>query len=226
MFGAGFVKATGNHQYRIVRLVITLIKRPQPVDVDVFHIAAGANRILAVVVPQIGGGSHALQQDGETIVFAAFHLVAHYRHFAIEVSLAQPSMQHAVGFHLQRPLQVGIAGGKGFEIIGAIKPGGGVGHHRPPRKFAIDIGIFRRALEQQVLQQVRHAGFAVVFVARAHQISDVDGGRGFARIGCQQHAQAIAQTIFANAFHLRHRRQGCGRYRPPKQQQQGKTQAT
>ena len=49
---------------------------------------------------------------------------------------------------------------------------------------------------------MRHACLAIIFMATAHQISDVDGGGGLGSIGRQQHAQAIAQSVFSDALNL------------------------
>ena len=49
---------------------------------------------------------------------------------------------------------------------------------------------------------MRHAGLAIIFMATAHQISDVDCGGGLGGIGCQQHAQTIAQSVFTDALNL------------------------
>jgi hypothetical protein len=68
-----------------------------------------------------------------------------------------------------------------------------------------------RALEQQVLQQVGHAGLAVVLVHRADQVGQVDGDRGLAGVGEQQHAQAVAHAVFADAFHAGTRCDALGR---------------
>ena len=55
-----------------------------------------------------------------------------------------------------------------------------------------------------MLQQVRHAGLAVVLVARAHVIGQVDRGRGLGVIGDQQHLQAIGQPVLVDAFDRLH----------------------
>ena len=61
----------------------------------------------------------------------------------------------------------------------------------------------RRALEQQVLEQVRHAGLAVVLVRRADLVGDVDRGRRLRRVGEQQHRQPVGQPVFGDALDRR-----------------------
>ena len=51
---------------------------------------------------------------------------------------------------------------------------------------------------------MRHAGLTVIFMSTAHQISDVHCGGGLGGIRRQQHAQAIAKSVFSNTFNLRH----------------------
>ena len=53
------LEAAGDHQHRVVRLVVGPIERSQPVDIDVLDVGAGADRRLAVVVPDEGGRGRA-----------------------------------------------------------------------------------------------------------------------------------------------------------------------
>ena len=73
-----------------------------------------------------------------------------------------------------------------------------------------DGAVVRRALEHQVLEQVRHAGLAVVFVARADQVGDVDGDGRFRGVREQQHLQAVRQAVFGDAFDRRAQRDAFG----------------
>ena len=57
-----------------------------------------------------------------------------------------------------------------------------------------------RALEDHVFEQVGHAGLAVAFVARADQDGHVDGDRRPRRLGEQQHAGAVGEPVFGDAF--------------------------
>ena len=53
--------------------------------------------------------------------------------------------------------------------------------------------------EVHVLQQVRHAGLAVAFVARADQVRHVDRDLGVGGVGIEQHAQAVGEDILGDA---------------------------
>ncbi len=61
-------------------------------------------------------------------------------------------------------------------------------------------GCLVGALEQHVLEQVRHAGLAVALVARADEVGDVDRDRRLGGIGEEQHAQAVGEQVFGDAF--------------------------
>ncbi|SRR5258708_3902676 len=85
--------------------------------------------------------------------------------------------------------------------------------------------MIRRPLVHQVLEQVSHAGFAIILVTRAYEISDVDGDGLLRLIGEQENSQAVGKLIFGKALNrsdsldslgksrlLRLRRNCCLRY--------------
>ena len=57
-----------------------------------------------------------------------------------------------------------------------------------------------RALEDHVLEQVRHARLAVAFLPRADQHGHVHGHFGLRVVGKEQHAQAVVELVFGDAF--------------------------
>jgi hypothetical protein len=196
----GGVDAARDDQGGVVRLVPLAVERLQLVDRHALHVAARADGGVAIVVPQEGGGTDALEQHAAGIVLAGLQLVADHGHLAVEVLLRNVRMDHAVGFHLQHPLQgVGVGRERG-EVVGAVQPGGGVEVDAALLHLAADVGLRGRALEQQVLQQVRHAGLAVVLVHRADVVDQVHRHGGLGGIREQQHAQAIGQRVLADAL--------------------------
>ena len=70
------------------------------------------------------------------------------------------------------------------------------------------------ALEDHVLEEVGHAGFAVAFVPRADQDGQVDGDLGSGRVGEQEDTEAVFEPIFRDSLDRcdlpRRRRIGCG----------------
>ena len=71
------IESPGDHQHCVVRLVILAVKILQILDLDVFHIAARADRVFAVVVPVKTAGQHFLHQYVLRPVFTRFHFIAH-----------------------------------------------------------------------------------------------------------------------------------------------------
>ncbi|MNT47791.1 hypothetical protein D3C72_1845320 [compost metagenome] len=100
----------------------------------------------------------------------------------------------------QVPLEGVGVGGEAGEIVGAVAGGRTVGLQAAARELAHGVAGGGRAFEQHVFKQVRHAGLAVVFVARTDQVGHVDRGRGLGLVGNQQHSQAIGQSVFGDAF--------------------------
>ena len=66
-------------------------------------------------------------------------------------------------------------------------------------QFLLDVAVAGRADEVQVLEQVRHAGFAVALEPRADQVGHVDRDLRVRRIGKQQDAQAVGIGVFGDA---------------------------
>ena len=66
-----------------------------------------------------------------------------------------------------------------------------------------DLRVGGRALEDHVLEQVGHAGFAVALVPRADEHGQVDGDLGRERIGEEQHAQAVVEPVFGDPLDRR-----------------------
>ena len=89
---------------------------------------------------------------------------------------------------------------KGLKIVGAVGEGGAVEIHAALAQFDHDVALLGCAFEHHVLQQMRHAGFAIVFMAAAYQVGDVDGGGGLGGVWRQQDPQAVGQAVFGDAL--------------------------
>ena len=229
-----FVEPAADQQHGVVGLIVFVIEGLQPRYRHVFDVGARADDGVAVVVPQIGGRGHALAEHVIGAVLARFELVAHHGHLAVQILLRHLGIDHAVGFELQRPVEVALAGSHGLVEIGAVERGRAVEGRAVALKLALDVGMLRRALEQHVLEQVRHAVFAFALVARADEIGDVDRDRIVRRVGEQQHLETVRQPVLGNAldrgdFPDRRRRRGARRVGVRRReqecrQQQGKGQ--
>ena len=55
--------------------------------------------------------------------------------------------------------------------------------------------------KHQVFKQMSHAGLAIIFVPRTDQIGDIDRRRLLCLVGEKQHAKAVRQLVFGDAFH-------------------------
>lgn len=207
------IELARDDQHGVVGLVILVVEGAQLRDVHVLDVAARADGALAVVVPLVGGGLHLLHEHAERVVLAAFHLVADHGHLGVEVFLGDQRVDHGVGLPAQVPLEGFGIGREAGEVIGAIRRGGAVGLQATARELAQRVADGGRALEQHVLEQVGHAGLAVVLVARSHQVRHVDRGGGLGRVGRQQHAQAVGQAVFGNALDRGHFRDARGERR-------------
>ncbi len=156
---------------------------------------------IAVVVPVEGRGLQPAPEHALRAVLAALEFVAHHRHLGVEVLLRDERVDHPVGFHRERPVEILVGGGERLEIVGAVEEGRPVHPHAAAPEFLEDVGIRGRALEQQMLEQVRHPGLAVALVARADEIGDVDGRRRLGRVGEEQHLEAVGERVLRDALH-------------------------
>ena len=96
-----------------------------------------------------------------------------------------------------------VAGGHGLEIVGAVVVRGAVPLRAVVGQFLLDVAVVGRADEVHMLEQMRHAGLAVSFKARADQVRHVDRDFRVRRIGEQQDAQAVGIVVFGEAAEAR-----------------------
>ena len=136
-------------------------------------------------------------------VLAALVFVADDRHLGVEVLLRDERIHHPVGFHRERPVEILVGGGERLEIVGAVEERRAVETRSAAAELLEDARNRRRALEQQVLEQMRHARLAVVLLARAHEIRNVDGRRRLGGVGKQEHLQAVRKRVLGDPFDRR-----------------------
>ncbi len=103
------------------------------------------------------------------IVLARFELAANDGHFGEQVLALDVAVDEAVGFQADAEFEIGVGPFHRLEIVGPVHPGCAVEGGTALAKRFGDVAMSRRALEKHVLQQVRHARFAVAFVARPDQ---------------------------------------------------------
>ena len=122
----GLIEAAGDDEDRIVGAVVPGVEILQALDGDVLDIGLGSDGGFAVVVPFEGGGHDAFGEYALGRVFAGLILVADDAHLGREDFLADGGAHHAIGFEVDCPLEIFVAGGEDFEVVGAVEAGGGV----------------------------------------------------------------------------------------------------
>jgi hypothetical protein len=137
--GLRFVDAPGNHQHGVIGLVILVIEGLRAGVGHAFQVVLRSDDRLAVVVPDVGGGGHALAEDGGGLILAALQFVAHHGHFGVENLLVELDVDHAVGFQAEGPLQILVTGAEGLVVVGAVVGGGAVPVRSVRGDFVLDM---------------------------------------------------------------------------------------
>ena len=186
----------GQHHHRVGRAVVVaepLLDVAQRGGVQIRHRADGV-----VVVGMVGRERLGLDQFAGAavgLVFALALLVLHHTALLVELRLADGAEQvaHAVRLHPQRHVQ--RSRGHGFEIVGAVEPGGAVlvGGAGQLERLEELILVILRTLEHQVLEQMREAGLALGLVGRADVIPDAHRHHGRLVVFMHHHGQAVGQ---------------------------------
>ena len=195
---------------------MALVKRAQLRNIHVFNVGARANGGPTVAMPGVGGVRHALGQCLKRVVFTYFEFAAHHRHFAVQIGPCNDAVHHGIRMPTNVPVQRWLAGCKGGKVVSAVRAGGAVESEATSAEFELWVGDGRRALEHHVLQQMRHAGFAIALMPRAHHVGQVYSDAVICRVGCEQNLEAVGKPVFGNALdglHLgnaRHRRRAAG----------------
>ncbi len=197
------IELAGDDQHGVVRLVIQFVERLQPADVDVLDIRARADRHVSVVVPLVGSGQHLAEQHVGGVVLAVLELVADHGHLGVEVAPADERIHHPVGLHRQRPVEVVAGRGERLEVIGAVPAGAAVEAHAAAAELLHDVAAIGRALEHEVLEQVRHPGLAVILVRGADAVRDVDHRRRLRCVREQQHREPVGEPVLGDPLHAR-----------------------
>ncbi len=195
-----FLELARQQQHRVVRLVVVAVERPQPLDRHILDIRACPDDRLSVVVPQVGARRHAFAQHAEGAVFPRLELVAHDRHFRVQVAPGDGGVDHAVGFDIEHVVESLPVRRERFEVIGPVERGAAVVARSALLEIRLDARETRRAAEHEVLQKMRHSGLAVAFLPRADEVGDVDRDGIDRAVGDQKDFQAVRQAIFGDPF--------------------------
>ena len=197
----GLVELARDEQHRVIGLIVVAIERLQPVDRHVLEIGSRSDRRLAVVVPEIRGREDSFQQHIGRTVLARLELVPDDGHLAVEIGLGDERVHHAIRLEVERPAKILVRGRERLEVVRAIEPGGTVRTRAVLGQLLRDVAMAGRPLEHQMLEQVRHAGFAVALMAGADLICHVDRDRLLRLIRKEQDLKAVGQPVLSDAFH-------------------------
>ncbi len=117
----------------------------------------------------------------------------------VEVLLAQGIEQGPHPVRLEPQGEVELMRGHRLEVVRAVQPGRAV--HRPAGRLdegdVLGLGDMRRALEHDVLEQVREAGLAGLLVLGSDVVPDVDGDDRREVVLGDDEAQAVGEALVA-----------------------------
>ena len=133
------------------------------------------------------------------LVVALALLVLHDAALLVEHLLVDGAeqMAHAVGFHPQRHVE--RRGRHVLEVVSAIEPGGAIELGGAGGFHGLEpvVLVVLRAVEHQVLEQVRKAGAARALVLAAHVVPDVDRHHGRLVVLVHDEREPVASTNFS-----------------------------
>ena len=199
----GLFEPAGHDQHHVVGLIVFLVKGLQVFDGHALDVRAVANRRLAVIVPLECRGVDPLIEDRGRIVLAAFKFISHDGHFGEQVFTLDEAVHQTIAFHSDSEFQVFVRGGHRLKVIRAIAVGGAVEAGAVIAERFGDLRVTGRAFENQVFQQVRHARFAVAFVAAADEHGHVHGDGRARLLGKQEHARPVGELVFGDPLDRR-----------------------
>ena len=194
----GVVEPAGDDEHGVVGLVVLAVEDLQPVGGNALDVGLVADRVLAVVVPLVGGGHRLLQQHAEGGVLPGLELVTDDRELLAEVLLPDERVHEPVGLEVERPVEVRVRARHNFEVVRAVVPSAAVPLRAAVVEFLRNIQVARRPLEDHVLDQVRHAGLAVALVPRPDHHGQVHRDRGLGRVGDEQDLEPVGQRVFGD----------------------------
>ena len=141
-----------------------------------------------------------LEQHVEGKVLAGLEFVADHRHLGLEILLGNEAVDHAIGFQVERPVQVFSARREGFEVVGPIERRRPIGPRPVLGQFLRNVPMLGRTLEDHVLQEVRHPGLAVPFISRSYQIGHVDSDLWLGSVRKQKEMEPVGESVLGDTL--------------------------
>ncbi len=153
--------------------------------------------VIRVLVRKQGGHQREPGHAVRAVLVVLPPFVQHDVALVGELLLGEGRQQepHAIGFHPQRQLE-GV-GRHDLPVVRAIGIGGAVQRAAGLLEgFEVPRVVMGRALEHQVLEQVREPRPARDLVLRAHVVPDVDGGDRARVVFVDDHLQSVVEDVF------------------------------
>ena len=152
-------------------------------------------------MPLVSCRRHALHQDPKRAVFASLEFVADDDHLFFQVLCFNPGVDQTVSFHLDRKIQIIFFGWQRFVIVCSVVPSRSIHvQHAAILEELWSVGKQVGPAKQHMLQQVRHARFAVTFMTGANKDGHVDGELRLRSVGEQEDLDAVVELVFGNTF--------------------------
>ena len=187
----------GQRQHRIVRAVVVAMEGAHIVEAGVLQIDEAAVAVV-VVLPLLEGLLRDVDPH-EAAIGLVLHVDADFFLDHVLLVLQRLGVEverlHAIGFQPQDRFQCRHRGN--LDVVGVIRPGGTIVAAAAAGDHLVERALrrIRRALEHQVLEEVREAGAILRLQAHADLVDDADTHHRCAAIFRNNHRQAIVQRL-------------------------------
>ena len=189
------VDVAGDGEHRVARRVVAVEERLRVLERRALEVDEVAVAVVAVgeVVEQQRREHQPREAAVRAVEDVDADLVLHDRDLVVEVLLRHRDAAHAVGLEEQR--QLGRRARHDLVVVRVVDVRRAVQRAAAALHVGEVLGLpeARRALEHQVLEQVREAGAALRLAAHADVVVDGDRHDRAAAVGAEHHAQAVVE---------------------------------
>ena len=195
-----FFEIASNHKHDVVDAVIFLVKTLKLINWNSFDICSVANGGLAIIVPIVSSGKHALTKDSNGIIFATLELISYNGHFRKQIFSADKTVEQTVCFESDCKFKIVAFTGERFEVVGTIHPSGTIHDCSTILQCLGNIWVKFRTFKNHVLKKVSHTAFAITFVPRADKNGCINSDFRCGRIRVKKNLQPISHFVFGDIF--------------------------
>jgi hypothetical protein len=196
--GISTVDVAGERQRRVARPVVGSEKRADVVERGGLEILGGANRhpVIRMIRRIERGGDRHAGETVRTVLVVLPPLVEDDAPLVLELRFGQGRQQvaHAIRFHPQRQLQ--RVRGNDLPVVRAVGVGRAVEDAaRFLQRTEVAFVVVLRALEHQVLEQVREPRAARLLVLRPDVVPHVHGDNRAGAVLVDDDVQAVSEAM-------------------------------